>query len=78
MNTITDVDWGKRMELLLDLMHRSPHTKMRKLQWEALKYYPLYYVSSIRNWMSTAIAFKAADLLNEQEGLNAQLRGNLS
>jgi len=68
---IIDCDWGKRMVLLVELMQREPDKSMKKLQREAMKYYPLYYTQSIRAWMSWRIAFIAADKLNKQEGLYA-------
>lgn len=64
-----DVDFHARLELLADLMKRSPNKRMKKLQWEALKYYPLYFTASIRHWMSARVASMAADILNKRENL---------
>jgi len=64
-----DCDWNKRMNILTELMQLKPDGKMKKLQREALKYYPLYYTESIRAWMSFRIAFIAAERLNKIEGL---------
>lgn len=64
-----DCDWGRRMNLLVELMQLSPNKRMKKLQREALKYYPLYYTESIRNWMSYKIGLHAAERLNRLEGL---------
>ncbi len=69
MNKILDCDWGRRMDMLVVLMQQNPKKKMKKLQAEALKYYPLYYNSSIRNWMSWRTANIAADHQNKREGL---------
>jgi len=66
---IVDVDHAKRMELLVSLMRLEPDKSMKKLQREALKYYPLYYNNSIRMWMGSNIAMKAAEILNKEEGL---------
>ena len=66
---IVDVDHAKRMELLVSLMRLEPDKSMKKLQREALKYYPLYYNNSIRMWMGSYIAMKAAEILNKEEGL---------
>lgn len=66
---IYDVDWGKRMDLLVELMQLEPHKPMKKLQREALKYYPLYRDECIRAWMSWHVACKAADRLNKKEGI---------
>lgn len=69
-----DSAYGQRMELLVELMQISPNKPMKKLQWEALKFYPLYYKESIRWWMGWRIAARAADILNKREGLYDQLR----
>jgi hypothetical protein len=64
-----DAGWHNRMELLIELMQLSPRKPMRKLQREALKYYPLYYTETQRKWMSFWTAQEAAHRLNEREGL---------
>jgi len=64
-----DCDWGRRMETLVELMQLCPHKSMKKLQREAMKYYPLYYTESKRAWMSVKTSFHAADILNKREGL---------
>ena len=64
-----DADYNKRMELLVSLMRLDPHKSMKKLQREALKYYPLYYNNFIRLWMSSKTAGRAAEILNKEEGL---------
>ena len=64
-----DYDYGTRLRLLADLMHRSPNKPVRKLQREALKYYPLSGKEAIRNWMKIATAFDAAEVLNRRLGL---------
>lgn len=69
MNKITDCDWGKRMDLLVDLMEIYPNGKMKDLQREAMKYWPLYYNHSIRKWMSSNTGSHAAERLNKKQGL---------
>lgn len=64
-----DTAYLARMEFLVELMQLCPKKPMRKLQWEALKYYPLYYKANVRRWMSWRTAFRAADMLNKKEGL---------
>lgn len=54
-----DTDYTRRLYLFAELLQRFPHRKTRKLQREALKYYPLYYTESVRRWMSSKIAKKA-------------------
>lgn len=68
-----DTAFLDRIELLLELMQIEPDKPMKKLQWEALKYYPLYYTANIRRWMSWKTASYAADLANKREGLYDQL-----
>lgn len=60
-----DVDYHRRLELLAELMIQNPHRRMKKLQREALKYYPLYYKENIRHWMGFRTAFRASDLIDE-------------
>jgi hypothetical protein len=67
---IIDSAWGERMALLVELMQLSPHKPMKKLQWEAMKYFPLYYTESQRSWMSSKTALKAAERLIKQEDLH--------
>jgi hypothetical protein len=62
-----DADWHKRLNWLADLMIQDPDKMVRKLQWEALKYYPLHYKECIRGWMKMRIAFLAADLIIARE-----------
>ncbi len=57
-----DYDYGTRLRLLAELMEASPDKKVRDLQREALKYYPIYSTESIRHWMSIRTAFLAADI----------------
>jgi hypothetical protein len=64
-----DTDYSKRMELLTQLMNLNPHKPIKKLQREALKYYPLHYKESIRMWMGWRVAAQAADILNQQQGI---------
>lgn len=66
---IYDTAFHNRVELLLELMELRPNKSMKKLQWEALKFYPLHYKASIRYWMSWKIAAYAADIKNKREGL---------
>ena len=73
---IYDTDFLNRIELLIDLMQKEPRKPMKKLQWEALKFYPLHYTASIRHWMSWKIAAYAADILNQREGLYENFRRN--
>ena len=61
-----DSDFHKRLELLADLMEVSPNKKVKTLQWEALKYYPLGGKEAIRNWMTMRVAFLAADIANDR------------
>jgi hypothetical protein len=39
---------------------------MKKLQREALKYYPLQSTEAIRYWMSWRVGMKAADIANQR------------
>ena len=55
---IADYDYWPRLQLLYQLTQKSPDRPMRKLQREALKYYPLYYKETQRAWLSTKTAFK--------------------
>ena len=57
-----DLDYLDRMELLYKLTQKSPNKPMRKLQREALKYYPLYYKENQRDWLSTKTAFKCFEM----------------
>ena len=60
-----DTEFHRRLELLAELMIASPNKRMKSLQWEALKYYPLYHRECIRSWMTMRIAFLAADIANK-------------
>ena len=57
-----DLDYLARMKLLYELTQKSPKKPMRKLQREALKYYPLYYKENQRAWLSTKTAFKCFEM----------------
>lgn len=59
-----DSDWHRRLHLLAELMVDNPTSNMKRLQREALKYYPLASTEAIRNWMSWYTAFAAADIAN--------------
>jgi hypothetical protein len=66
-----DSDYLDRMKLLYELAQKSPKKPMRKLQREALKYYPLYHVKNQRAWLSTDTAFKCFRMhcpLHKQQG----------
>lgn len=65
INVSYDFDWGRRLRWLAELMTKNPDKAVRKLQWEALKYYPLASKEGIRGWMTMRIAFLAADILNK-------------
>lgn len=67
VNKIVDCDWNKRMTLLVELMQLRPDKPMKKLQREAMKYYPLHYTASQRLWLSYKTAMHAADILNKKE-----------
>jgi len=69
---MSDYDFNTRLALLAELMERNPEKRMKNLQREALKYYPLDGNESIRHWMSTRVAFLAADIANKtlMEDLN--------
>lgn len=61
-----DLGYHDRFNLLCELMRLYPNSKMRKLQKEALRYYPLTSIEGQRQWLSMATAWKAADRLNEE------------
>lgn len=69
-----DVDYHHRLNWLAELMLISPNTRMKRLQRESLKYYPLRSVEAIRHWMSWSVAFAAADIANKQ--ILEQYHGN--
>lgn len=56
-----DLDYWPRLELLYELAQVSPNKPMRKLQFEALKYYPLKHKENKRAWLSIKTAFKCFD-----------------
>jgi hypothetical protein len=60
-----DVDYHKRLTWLAELMLIDPKKPVKKLQKEALKYYPLSSKEAIRNWMSWKTAFAACDIANK-------------
>lgn len=62
-----DADFNLRLNCLADLMIVDPDKFVRRLQWEALKYYPLSSKEGIRGWMTVRIAFLASDLLTKRE-----------
>lgn len=64
-----DVDYQKRLDWLADLVLQNPKKRIRDLQRESLKYYPLGSQEAVRNWMSMKTAFAAADLANKKAGL---------
>jgi len=57
-----DLDYLERMRLLYELTQKSPKKSMRKLQREALKYYPLYHKENQRAWLSIKTAFKCFEM----------------
>jgi len=65
-NISCDYDFGRRLEWLAELMTLYPKKLVRKLQWEALKYYPLASQPGIRGWMTLRVAFMAADIANKE------------
>lgn len=60
-----DVDYGSRLKLLSELMETDPDKPVKKLQREALKYYPLFNPHAIKHWLSYKVAFEAAEILNK-------------
>ena len=60
-----DVDYHKRLDWLAELMLLSPKKKVRDLQAEALKYYPLESTEAQRHWLSIETSFKAAGRATE-------------
>lgn len=59
-----DADYHPRLKLLAELMEQNPESKVRDLQRECLKYYPLHYQATQRSWLGIRTAFAAADILN--------------
>ena len=59
-----DYEFRTRLEFLADLMEIGPDKPMRKLQREALKYYPVSSQELTRFWLSRRVAFLAADIVN--------------
>lgn len=68
--TCCDFDFSARLDLLADLMLKSPNKLVRKLQWESLKYYPVQSRELVRMWMTQRIAFKAAEKANVKAGIS--------
>jgi hypothetical protein len=68
-----DTDYHNRLDWLAELMLQNPKSRVRRLQREALKYYPLSSKEAIRNWMSWRTAFAAAELANRMEGLETNI-----
>ena len=68
-NVSCDYERGHRLELLADLMEceRNHKKPVRKLQWEALKYYPLHSTELIRDWLKIKTGFVAADVANKRQ-----------
>jgi hypothetical protein len=67
MNQRFDYERGTRLAWLCELMEHSPNKPVRKLQWEALKYYPVASKELIRDWMKLKTAFQAADIMNRKQ-----------
>jgi hypothetical protein len=61
-----DTDRHVRLELLAELMLANPARRIKRLQREALKFYPLGSKEAIRHWMSWRTAFAAADIANDK------------
>jgi hypothetical protein len=68
-----DTDYHNRLDWLSQLIIDNPKSKIKKLQRESLKYYPLSSDQAIRNWMSWRTAFAAAELANRMEGLETNI-----
>jgi hypothetical protein len=61
-----DTAYHDRLKLLAELMVLSPNKPMRKLQREALKYYPVDSKELQRHLLGISYAFKAADIANKE------------
>ena len=70
-----DTDYHNRLDWLAQLMIDNPKSKMKKLQRESLKYYPLSSAQAVRNWMNWRTALAAADVADKKKKSNKQ--GNL-
>ena len=66
MTSGIDADYHRRAEFLATLMKQNPNTKMRKLQKEALRMYPVQSKELQRHLLSIRYAFYAADILNKE------------
>jgi hypothetical protein len=66
INDSYDFERGHRLELLATFMEQSPKAKVRDLQREALKYYPVSNQELVRDWMKLKTAFAAAKILNDR------------
>ena len=71
--SIIDYDYNTRMGLLIELMELDSNKPVRKLLKECLSYYPLYYTSTQRHWLSIDTAFKAADIIQKRNGLTDKI-----
>jgi hypothetical protein len=65
-----DTDYHNRLDWLAQLMIDNPKSKMKKLQRESLKYYPLSSAQAVRNWMSWRTALAAADVADKKKKSN--------
>ena len=52
-----DFDYWNRLQLLYDLAIENPESRMRDLQIEALKYFPLCSISARRRFLSIETAY---------------------
>ena len=59
--SIFDYDRSKRLRLLWELMSLYPGKRVKSLQREALKYYPLGTDKLTRQWLSYKTVFAAID-----------------
>ena len=73
-----DADRHQRLLLLRDLAIASPNKSMKKLQREALKYYPLGGKEMIRNWMSYKTAEAAVALITEDDFGRGRVYGDIN
>lgn len=64
-NKSYDFDFWPRMNWLCELMEKFPDKPMRKLQREAMHMYPIGFIELQRYWLSSRLAFKAADYFYE-------------
>jgi hypothetical protein len=68
-----DTDYHNRLDWLAELMLQNPKSRVRRLQKEALNYYPLGSKEAIRNWMSWRTAFAAAEVIDRIEKLETNI-----